>query len=92
MGFLTSRRSCFQNAQCNHFSTIPYIQDTLQIARRILNEAGVKASLKTTRSHHKPNSIIPEGPTKPLRKKLLYLVPCSNCNFVYIGQTKVMFG
>ena len=86
--FLTSSRQQSQNTQYNHFTSIPYIQGTLEKVRRILNEAGVKVAMRPVRTI---GQILPspEDPHNPEEKScVVYQVPCSDCNFVYIGQTK----
>ena len=44
--FLTFRRPRSQNLQCNHFTSIPSIQGISEKFKRILNEAGVKVTIK----------------------------------------------
>ena len=86
--FLTSRQPCSQNTQYNHFTSIPYIQGTSEKIRRVLNEAGVKVAMKPI---HTIGRILP-SPKDPLtleeKSCLVYQVPCFDCDFVYIGQTK----
>ena len=85
--FLTSSRQQFQNTQYNHFTFIPYIQGTSKNVKRILNGAGVKIALKpdltigqdlSSKKSHNPEE----------KSGVVYQVPCSDCNFVCIGQTK----
>ena len=85
--FLTSSRQQSQNTQYNHFASIPYIQITLEKVRRILNEAEVKVAVRPVRT---TGQILPsKDPQNPEEKIcVVYQVPCSDCNFVYIGQTK----
>ena len=56
--------------------------------RRVLNEAGVKVAMKPI---HTIGRILP-SPKDPLtlveKNCLVYQVPCFDCDFVYIGQTK----
>ena len=86
--FLTSRQPRSQNTQYNHFTSIPYIQGTSEKIRRVLNEAGVKVAMKPI---HTIGRILP-SPKDPLtleeKSCLVYQVPCFDCDFVYIGQTK----
>ena len=85
--FLTSSRQQFQNTQYNHFTFIPYIQGTSEKVR-ILNEAGVKVAMRPARTI---GQILPcpKNPHNPEEKScVVYQVPCSDCNFVYIEQTK----
>ena len=86
--FLTSSRQQSHNTQYNHFTSIPYIQGTSEKVRRILNEAGVKVAMRPVRTI---GQILPspKDPHNPEEKScVVYQVPCSDCNFVYIGQTK----
>ena len=56
--------------------------------RRILNKAGVKVTMRPvcTIGQILP---FPKDPHNPKGKSCVaYKVPCSDCNFVYIGQTK----
>ena len=86
--FLTSRQPRSQNTRYNHFTSIPYIQGTSEKIRRVLNEAGVKVAIKPI---HTIGRILP-SPKDPLtleeKSCLVYQVPCFDCDFVYIGQTK----
>ena len=86
--FLTSSRQQSHNTQYNHFTSIPYIQGTSEKVRRILNKAGVKVAMRPVRTI---GQILPspKDPHNPEEKScIVYQVPCSDCNFVYIGQTK----
>ena len=86
--FLTSRQPRSQNTQYNHFTSIPYIQGTSEKIRRVLNEAGVKVAMKPI---HTIGRILPspkDPPTLEEKSCLVYQVPCFDCDFVYIGQTK----
>ena len=86
--FLTSSQQQSHNTQYNHFTSIPYTQDTLEKVRRILNEAGVKVAMRPvcTTGQILPS---PKDQHNPEEKScVVYQVPCSDCNFVYIGQTK----
>ena len=86
--FLTSRQLRSQNTQDNHFTSIPYIQGTSEKIKSVLNEAGVKVAIKPI---HSIDRILP-SPKDPLTLKekscLVYEVPCFDCDFVFIGQTK----
>ena len=67
--FLTFERPRSQNIQYNHFTSIPYIQDTSEKVRRVLNEAVVIIVMKPV---HTICGILP-SPKDPLtlEKKLL---------------------
>ena len=86
--FLTSRQPCSQNTQYNYFTSIPYIQGTLEKIRRVLNKAGVKVAMKPI---HIIGQILPSlNDPLTLKEKscFVYQLPCFDCDFVYIGQTK----
>ena len=86
--FLTSRQPRSENTQYDHFTFIPYIQGTSEKVRRVLNETGVKVAMKPV---HTIGRILP-SPKDPLtleeKSCLVYQVPCFNCDFVYIEQSK----
>ena len=86
--FLTSSRQQSQNTRYNHFTSIPYrLQGISEKVRRILSEAGVKVSMRPVRTI---GQILPrKDPNNPEKKScVVYQVPYSGCNFVYIGHTK----
>ena len=57
---------------------------------RILNEAGVKIAMRPIRTIGQILSFV--DPLNPEEKNyVVYQVPCFDCNFVYIGQTKPGF-
>ena len=69
------------------FALIPYIQGVSDTIQRVLNEVGVKAAMKP----HLTKKFLPSL-KDPLDKTenscLVCQVPCRDCSFVYIGQTK----
>ena len=85
--FLTSNRQQSHNTQYNHFTSISYTQGTSEKVRRILNETGVKVAMRPVRTI---GQIPPPKDPHNLEEKscVVYQVPCSDCNFVYTGQTK----
>ena len=86
--FLTSSRQRSHNTQYNHFTSIWYIKGTSEKVRRILNEAGVKVAMRpvSTIGQILPS---PKDQHNPEEKSCVVLQrPCSDCNFVYIEQTK----
>ena len=76
------------NITYNSFTTLPYVQGITEKIRRILKEAGIKVAMKPARKIAK---FLP-SPKDPLsiedRSCLIYQVPCADCDYVYIGQTK----
>ena len=70
------------------FTSLPYFQGTTEKIRRILNEVGVKVAMKPTRTigRYLPS---PKDPiTTDEITCVVYEVPCKDCDFVYVGQTK----
>ena len=71
-----------------HFTSIPYIQGTSERIGRILNEAGVKVAIKPV----KTIGNILTSPKDPIaeheKSRLVYKIPCADCEFVNVGQTK----
>ena len=93
---LTSEKSCLiykipsNDCEFSYIgqAKIQKIQGTAGKVRRILNEAGVKVAMRSVRTI---GQILPspKDPQNPEEKScVVYQVPCSDCNFVYIGQTK----
>ena len=74
--------------QFTSFTSIPYVQGTSEKIRRVLNEAGVMVAMRPVRTIGRALPS-PKDPLTPEEKTgLIYLVPCSDCEHVYIGQTK----
>ena len=71
-----------------HFSSIPYVQGTSERVGRILYEAGVKVAMKPVKTIDNiltsPKDLIAEHE----KSRLVYKIPCADCEFVYVGQTK----
>ena len=71
-----------------HFTSIPYVQGTSERIGRILNEARVKVAMKPV----KTIGNILTSPKDPIaeheKSRLIYKIPCADCEFVYVGQTK----
>ena len=67
---------------------LPYGQGTSERIGRILNEAGVKVAMKPV----KTISNILTSPKDPIaeheKSRLVFEIPCADCEFVYVGQTK----
>ena len=71
-----------------HFTSIPYVQGASERIGRILNEAGVKVEMKLVKTIGNILSS-PKGPIAEHEKsRLVYKIPCADCEFVYVGQTK----
>ena len=70
------------------FTSLPYIQGTTEKIRRILNEVGVKVAMKPIRTI---GQYLP-SPKDPITTDeitcVVHEVPCKDCDFVYVGQTK----
>ena len=70
------------------YTSLPYIQGTTEKIRRVLSKIGVKVAMKPVRTigHIIPS---PKDPISPDEINcLVYEIPCNDCDFVYIGQTK----
>ena len=68
------------------FAIVPYIQGIAEPIRRVLNNCGIKVALKPfqTLGH------IFANPTDQ-NTHAVYYIPCSDCEKVYLGQTKRQF-
>ena len=83
-----NKRSQTQNSQFKQFTSIPYVQGTSERIRRVLNEAGVGVAMRPVKTirHILPS---PKDPyTTEDKSCVVYQIPCSDCDYVYIGQTK----
>ena len=81
-------RSQTQNSQFKQFTSIPYVQGTSKRIIRVLNEAGVGVAMRPVKTirHVLPS---PKDPYAAKDKScVVYQIPCSDCDCVYIGQTK----
>ena len=67
-----------------HFTSIPS-----ERIGRILNEAGVKVAMKPVKTI---GNILTSPNKDPIveheKSRLVYKIPCADCEFVYVGQTK----
>ena len=70
------------------FTSIPYIQGISDKIRRVLNEVGVKVAMKPHLTIRKLLSSLKDPFDNGEKFCLVYQVPCRDCSFVYIGQTK----
>ena len=64
------------------------MQGTSERIRRVLNEAGVGVAMRLAKTirHILPSL---KGPyTSEDKSCVVYQIPCSDCDYVYIGQTK----
>ena len=70
------------------FTCLPYIHGTTDKIQRVLNDVGVKVAMRPFVTIGKS---LP-SPKDPLDVNeitgIIYQVPCHDCPFVYIGQTK----
>ena len=71
-----------------HFTTISYILGDSERIRRVLNEAGLKVAMIPVKTIgnclSSPKDVIQEHE----KSQLVYKIPCADCEFVYVGQTK----
>ena len=81
-------RSQTHNSQFKQFTSIPYVQGTSERIRQVLNEAGVGVAMRRVKTIR---HILP-SPTDPYTAEdkscVVYQIPCSDCDYVYIDQTK----
>ena len=86
--FLTFRQPRSQNRQYNHFTSIPYMQSTSEKNQKSSKQGRGESCHET---HSSIGRILP-SPKDPLTLKekscLVHQVPCFDCDFVYIEQTK----
>ena len=71
-----------------HFTSIPYVQGVSERIGCTLNEAGVKVATRPV----KTICNILTSPKDPIaeheKSRLVDKIPCADCEFVYVGQTK----
>ena len=70
------------------FTSLPYIHGTTDKIQRVLNDVGVRVAMKpfVTIGKSLPS---PKDPVDVNEiTGIIYQVPCHDCPFVYIGQTK----
>ena len=70
------------------YTSIPYIQGVSDKIQRVLNEVGVKVAMKPHLTTRKLLPSLKDPLDKSEKSCLVYQVPCRDCSFVYIGQTK----
>ena len=70
------------------FTSIPYIQGVSDKIQRVLNEVGVKVAMKPHLTIRKFLPSLKDPLDNSEKSCLVYQVPCRDCSFVYIGQTK----
>ena len=70
------------------FTSLPYIRGMSDKIQRVLNEAGVKVGMKPYLTIKKLLPSLKDPLDNCEKSCLVYLVPCHDCDFVYIGQTK----
>ena len=70
------------------FTLIPYIQGVSDKIQRVLNEVGVKDAMKPHLTIRKLLLFLKDPLDNSEKSCLVYQIPCRDCSFVYIGQTK----
>ena len=81
-------RSQTHDSPFKQFASIPYVQGTSERIRPVLNEAGVGVAMRPVKTirHILPS---PKDPyTSEDKSCVVYQIPCSDCDYVYIGPTK----
>ena len=69
------------------FTTLPYIQGTAEIIKRVMQNVGIAVAFKPIKTikNFLPNI---KDPLKEEEKTgIIYKIPCKDCKFCYIGQT-----
>ena len=70
------------------FTTLPYIKGVSDKIKRILLETGVQVAFKPFLTIGRLLPSLKDEINHNEKSNLVYEVPCQNCPFVYIGQTK----
>ena len=70
------------------FTTLPYIKGVSDKIKRILLETGVQVAFKPFLTIGRFLPSLKDEINHNEKSNLVYEVPCQNCPFVYIGQTK----
>ena len=70
------------------FTTLPYIKGVSDKIKRVLNGVGVKVALKPLLTIGKFLPSLRDPLVAEEKSCLVYQVPCKDCSFIYIGQTK----
>ena len=70
------------------FTTLPYIQGVSDKIQRVLNSVGVKVALKPLLTIGRYLPSLKDPILTSEKSCLIYKIPCNDCEFSYIGQTK----
>ena len=70
------------------FTTLPYIQGVSDKIQRVLNSVGVKVALKPLLTIGRYLPSLKDPILTSENSCLIYKIPCNDCEFSYIGQTK----
>ena len=70
------------------FTTLPYIQGVSDKIQRVLNSVGVKVALKPLLTIGRYLPSLKDPILTSEESCLIYKIPCNDCEFSYIGQTK----
>ena len=73
------------------FTTLPYIQGTSEQIQRVLFEAGIKTAFKPIWTISQMLLKLKDKVKDNKKLGLVYQIPCKNCEFSYIGETKRSF-
>ena len=74
------------------FAVIPHIQGVTEPIKRILNSHNVKVAQKPFPTLGHIFAKTKDPVTKEQRTEAIYCIPCNNCDYEYIRQTKRQFG
>ena len=70
------------------FTTLPYTKGVFDKIKCVLNEVEVKVALKPLLTIGKFLHSLKDPLVTEEKSCLVYQVPCKDCNFIYIRQTK----
>ena len=82
----TQQRNTTQHLK--HFTSILYVHGTSERIGCILNEAGVKVAMKPVKTIGNIHTSSKDPIAEHEKSRLVYKIPCADCEFVYVGQTK----
>ena len=70
------------------FTSISYVQGTSERIGRILDKVAVKVAMKPVKTIGNILTSTKDPIAEHGKSRLVYKIPCADCEFVYVGQTK----
>lgn len=80
-------KTVHQNKQQTKFHKIPYINNLSEKLARELNNDSISVAFKNENTTKRFFSKLKTETPRDLESNIIYKIPCSTCNGVYIGQT-----